>query len=128
MRRLLPVAAAALLWAAPAQAFTKQTGTRTMSDGTSIAYDVYEPSGSAPAGGRPGVMLLHGLGGSKDDMAPLAQILAAHGYAVLAYSARGEGTSTGNHIFWVFGQAGQPAVRGCAPAGLGGCLATGLWN
>ncbi|MFL5928008.1 MAG: alpha/beta hydrolase family protein [Gaiellaceae bacterium] len=96
MRRLLPVAAAALLWAAPAQAFTKASGTRTMSDGTSIAYDVYRPSGSAPAGGRPGVMLLHGLGGSKDDMAPLAQILAAHGYAVLAYSARGEGTSTGN--------------------------------
>ena len=96
MRRLLPVAAAALLWAAPAQAFTKETGTRTMSDGTSIAYDVYEPSGTPPAAGRPGVVLLHGLGGSKDDMAPLAQILAAHGYAALAYSARGEGTSTGN--------------------------------
>jgi dienelactone hydrolase len=88
--------AAALLWAAPAQAFTKQTGARTMSDGTSIAYDVYRPSGGAPAGGWPGVVLLHGLGGSKDDMAPFAQILAAHGYAALAYSARGEGTSTGN--------------------------------
>jgi esterase/lipase len=96
VRRLLPVVAAALLWAAPAQAFTKQTGTRTMSDGTSIAYDVYKPNGSAPAGGRPGVVLLHGLGGSKDDMVPLAEILAAHGYAALAYSARGEGTSTGN--------------------------------
>src|SRR3954451_23739220 len=68
---------------------------RTMSDGTSIAYDVYEPSGGAPAGGWPGVILLHGLGGSKDDMAPFAQIFAAHGYAALAYSARGEGTSTG---------------------------------
>jgi esterase/lipase len=85
-----------LLWAAPANAFTKQTGTRTMADGTSIAYDLYEPDGAAPAGGWPGVVVLHGLGGSKDQMAPVATVLAAHGYAALAYSARGQGTSTGD--------------------------------
>ena len=85
-----------LLWAAPANAFTKQTGTRTMADGTSIAYDLYEPDGSAPAGGWPGVVALHGLGGSKDQMAAVATVLAAHGYAALAYSARGQGTSTGD--------------------------------
>jgi esterase/lipase len=85
-----------LLWVAPANAFTKQTGTRTMADGTSIAYDLYEPDGSAPAGGWPGVVVLHGLGGSKDQMAPVATVLAAHGYAALAYSARGQGTSTGD--------------------------------
>src|SRR5437588_4454187 len=85
-----------LLWAAPAHAFAKQSGTRTMSDGTSIAYDLYEPDGTPPAGGWPGVIVLHGLGGSKDDMAPMGQLFAAHGYATLAYSARGEGTSTGN--------------------------------
>jgi alpha-beta hydrolase superfamily lysophospholipase len=96
VRRLLLVAVAALLWAAPAQAFTKQTGARTMTDGTSIAYDLYEPDGSAPTGGWPGVVVLHGLGGSKDDMAPIAEIFASHGYAALAYSARGQGTSTGN--------------------------------
>jgi esterase/lipase len=96
VKRLLLVVAAALLWVAPAQAFSKQTGTRTMSDGVAIAYDLYEPDGAAPAGGWPGVVVMHGLGGSKDDMAPLAQILAGHGYAALAYSARGEGTSTGN--------------------------------
>jgi esterase/lipase len=96
VKRLLVVVAAALLWVAPANAFTKQTGTQTMSDGTSIAYDLYLPDGAVPPGGWPGVMLLHGLGGSKDDMAPLAQILATHGYAALAYSARGEGTSTGD--------------------------------
>src|SRR4051794_8053768 len=67
-----------------------------MSDGTSIAYDLYTPDGTAPAGGWPGVVVLHGLGGSKDDMAALAQIFASHGYAALAYSARGQGTSTGN--------------------------------
>ncbi len=96
MRRLLIVVAAALLWAAPAQALTKQGGTRTMSDGTSIAYDLYQPGGAAPHGGWPGVLVLHGLGGSKDEVAPVAQILAAHGYAALAYSDRGSGTSTGN--------------------------------
>jgi ABC-2 type transport system ATP-binding protein len=96
VKRLLFVVALALLWAAPAQAFTKQTGTRTMADGTSIAYDLYEPDGAAPAGGWPGVVLLHGLGGSKDDVAAFAEVFASNGYAALAYSARGQGTSTGN--------------------------------
>ena len=90
------IAALLLLWAAPANAFTKQTGTRTMADGTSIAYDLYEPDGTAPSGGWPGVVVLHGLGGSKDQMAPVATVLAAHGFASLAYSARGQGTSTGD--------------------------------
>jgi esterase/lipase len=96
VRRLVVIAALLLLWAAPANAFTKQTGTRTMADGTSIAYDLYEPDGTAPSGGWPGVVVLHGLGGSKDQMAPVATVLAAHGYAALAYSARGQGTSTGD--------------------------------
>jgi fermentation-respiration switch protein FrsA (DUF1100 family) len=88
--------AAALLWVAPAQAFTKQTGTRTMSDGTSIAYDLYEPDGTAPAGGWPGVVVLHGLGGSKDSVASVATVFVSQGYATLAYSARGHATSTGD--------------------------------
>jgi esterase/lipase len=83
------------LWAAPAQA-AKQTGTRTMADGTVIAYDLYLPDGAMPAGGWPGVVVLHGLGGSKDEVAPVAQVFASHGYAALAYSDRGSGTSTGN--------------------------------
>src|ERR1700709_1565070 len=66
-----------------------------MADGTAIAYDVYTPAGTAPAGGWPGVVVLHGLGGSKESVAPIAQIFAAHGFAALAYSARGSGTSTG---------------------------------
>ena len=50
-----------------------------MADGTSIAYDLYEPDGTAPAGGWPGVVVLHGLGGSKDSVASIAQVFAAHG-------------------------------------------------
>lgn len=83
------------MWAAPAQA-AKQTGTRTMADGTVIAYDLYLPDGTMPAGGWPGVVVLHGLGGSKDDVAPVAQVFASQGYAALAYSDRGSGTSTGS--------------------------------
>ena len=96
MKRVLLVAVAGLLWAAPAQAFSKQTGTRTMSDGTSIAYDLYEPDGAGPTGGWPGVVVLHGLGGSKDSMAAVATVFVSQGYAALAYSARGHATSTGD--------------------------------
>ncbi len=95
VRRLLFVAAAALLWVAPAQAFSKQTGTQTMSDGVGIAYDLYEPDGAAPAAGWPGVIVMHGLGGSKDDMGTVADAFVSHGYAVLAYTDRGHGTSGG---------------------------------
>jgi predicted acyl esterase len=95
VRRLLLVTAVALLWVAPAQAFSKQTGTRTMTDGVQIAYDLYEPDGAAPAGGWPGVIVMHGLGGSKDDMGTIATAFVSHSYAVLAYTDRGHGTSGG---------------------------------
>lgn len=95
VKGLILVAAAALLWASPAAAFSKQSGVRTMSDGVGIAYDLYEPDGAAPAGGWPGVVVLHGLAGSKDDMAAIAAPFASNGYAVLAYTARGHGTSGG---------------------------------
>jgi predicted acyl esterase len=96
LRRIAFIAVALLLWAAPAQAFTKKTGTQAMSDGVTLAYDLYEPDGAAPAGGWPGVIVLHGLGGTKDSMAVVAGTFADHGYAALAYSSRGHGTSLGN--------------------------------
>jgi fermentation-respiration switch protein FrsA (DUF1100 family) len=95
-RRVLVLVALFLLWSAPASAFSQETGFRTMSDGTSIAYDLYLPNGAMPAGGWPGVVVLHGLGGSKDSMASVAQVFVSHGYAALAYTSRGHGTSTGN--------------------------------
>jgi dienelactone hydrolase len=96
LRRFVLIVALLLVWAAPANAFSKRTGAQTMSDGTSIAYDLYEPDGAAPAGGWPGVVVLHGLGGSKDSMAAVAQVFASNGYAALAYTSRGHGTSTGD--------------------------------
>ena len=43
----------------------------------------------------PAVVLAHGFGGSKDAVADQARLLAEQGFAVLAYSARGFGGSTG---------------------------------
>ncbi|MFE2448528.1 alpha/beta fold hydrolase [Streptomyces sp. NPDC059426] len=52
----------------------------------------YFTSGS---GRRPAVLLAHGFGGSKDDVRERAEGLARDGYAVLTWSARGFGRSTG---------------------------------
>ncbi|MEU4873368.1 alpha/beta fold hydrolase [Streptomyces sp. NPDC021608] len=50
---------------------------------------------SGGPGRRPAVLLAHGFGGSKDDVRPQAEKLARDGYAVLTWSARGFGRSTG---------------------------------
>ncbi|MEU6660821.1 alpha/beta fold hydrolase [Streptomyces sp. NPDC046821] len=51
---------------------------------------------TTPGGGRrPAVLLAHGFGGSKVDVRAQAESLARDGYAVLTWSARGFGRSTG---------------------------------
>ncbi|MFJ4421311.1 alpha/beta fold hydrolase [Streptomyces bobili] len=50
---------------------------------------------SGDSGRRPAVLLGHGFGGTKDDVREQAEDLAADGYAVLTWSARGFGRSTG---------------------------------
>ncbi|MFE9773069.1 alpha/beta fold hydrolase [Streptomyces sp. NPDC005931] len=50
---------------------------------------------TAGPGRRPAVLLGHGFGGSKDDVRRQAEDLARDGYAVLTWSARGFGRSTG---------------------------------
>ncbi|MTE20693.1 alpha/beta fold hydrolase [Streptomyces sp. TRM43335] len=47
------------------------------------------------AGRRPAVLLAHGFGGDKTDLRGRAEELARAGYAVLTWSARGFGASTG---------------------------------
>ncbi|MGW7430168.1 alpha/beta fold hydrolase [Streptomyces sp. NPDC054861] len=54
----------------------------------------YFTAGS-PSERRPAVLLGHGFGGSKDDVRAQAETLARDGYAVLTWSARGFGASTG---------------------------------
>ena len=52
----------------------------------------YKPVGRGRA---PAIMLGHGFGGSKHEVAAEARALARAGYAVLAWTARGFGRSTG---------------------------------
>ncbi|HRW19544.1 MAG TPA: alpha/beta fold hydrolase [Dermatophilaceae bacterium] len=50
---------------------------------------------AAPAAPRPAVLLAHGFGGSRADLDGRARELAAAGYVVLGYTARGFGLSGG---------------------------------
>jgi pimeloyl-ACP methyl ester carboxylesterase len=95
IRRLLLVALAALAFAAPASAFSKENGTQAMDDGVAIAITRYTPDGTTPAGGWPGVLVLHGLAGTRGTVEAISSAFATAGYAVLAYDARGHGASEG---------------------------------
>ncbi|WP_198601420.1 alpha/beta fold hydrolase [Streptomyces sp. MH60] len=67
---------------------------RVMAVGDGVRLDTsYFTAGSG--GRRPAVLLAHGFGGSKDDVRQQAEDLARDGYAVLTWSARGFGESTG---------------------------------
>ncbi|MFK0151670.1 CocE/NonD family hydrolase [Streptomyces sp. NPDC090499] len=109
-------------------------------DGVRLDTSFFTTSGT---GRRPAVLLAHGFGGSKDDMRTEAEDLARDGYAVLTWSARGFGRSTGKIglndpkgevadvsrlIDWLAGQpqvqldkAGDPRV-GMAGGSYGGAI------
>ncbi len=61
-------------------------------DGVRLDTSFFTSGGS---GRRPAVLLGHGFGGTKDDVRQQAEELARDGYAVLTWSARGFGKSTG---------------------------------
>ncbi|HVT66370.1 MAG TPA: alpha/beta fold hydrolase, partial [Trebonia sp.] len=58
----------------------------------SLDATFFTPSGT---GRVPAILLAHGFGQTKDDMVPEAETLARSGFAVLTWSARGFGNSTG---------------------------------
>jgi predicted acyl esterase len=101
---LIVIAALALAAPAPAAAFSKTDLTIRMSDGVDIAATYYVPDGAPPAAGRPGVIMLHGLGESRTDgdnavgvsLNDMAErYVVPQGYAVLTLDARGHGASGG---------------------------------
>jgi ABC-2 type transport system ATP-binding protein len=109
MRRLLAVAAligGALLaggTVAPVPpAYAEDQVTETVltvagtpeADGRSVSLDVTVMT-TDPAVARPGIVLAHGFGGTKDDVADTARTLAEDGYAVITFTARGFGASGG---------------------------------
>jgi predicted acyl esterase len=93
---LLLVVAIVCTGAATAPGFARADHTLVMGDGVPLAATFYTPDGTPPQGGWPGVLLLHGLGGDRTQVNPLAeQFLAPYGYAVLTVDARGHGGSGG---------------------------------
>ncbi|MFD0111092.1 alpha/beta fold hydrolase, partial [Streptomyces sp. NPDC127164] len=101
-RRML-AAAAAVVVLAGAGTWTAVAGDdpppvhrsdRVVAVGDGVRLDTsYFTAGSD--GRRPAVLLAHGFGGSKADVRGQAEDLARDGYAVLTWSARGFGESTG---------------------------------
>ncbi|MGW3120155.1 CocE/NonD family hydrolase [Streptomyces sp. NPDC001107] len=101
-RRLLAAGAAVVVlagagtWTAVAsddKAPVQRTDRIMAMDGVRIDTSYFTP---ASTGGRhPAVLLAHGFGGSKQDVRQQAEDLAQDGYAVLTWSARGFGKSTG---------------------------------
>jgi predicted acyl esterase len=102
--RLRPLAvlaafAVALAAAGHAAAFTKTDGSVVMDDGVKIATTLYLPDGTPPTAGRPGIVMLHGIGGSRRYMNLLAEAFFVNqGYAVLTYDVRGHGESGGGVV------------------------------
>jgi alpha-beta hydrolase superfamily lysophospholipase len=104
---VLLAACVLLLFPGPASAATPQQLTIVDSAGLKLACSLVEPDGAPPAGGWPGVILFHGLGGKHQDMEPIAtQFLAPAGYAALECDARGHGASQG-----LFGLDGSRDVQ-----------------
>jgi len=108
VRRFLVVFAVALTALAPAGRaaagdFTQTDTKLTMSDGVKIAVSYFEPRGTPPSTGWPAVVLLHGLGQTRNtsdfvNWSPnlMAQrFFAPDGYAVLTFDARAHGESGG---------------------------------
>ena len=85
-------------------AFSKVDRQIQTSDGVQLMTTYYVPDGPKPAGGWPAVMLLHGLGETRNDPTNAIGIstnqiaetqLVPQGYAALTFDARGHGESGG---------------------------------
>ncbi|APU14202.1 MULTISPECIES: alpha/beta fold hydrolase [Actinoalloteichus] len=96
---VLLISAGFLLW--PREDAVPEVGARDLTlelpagpgDAARVSIDatLYTPE-RTPA---PAILLAHGFGGSKADLAEQARGLTERGFVVLAYSARGFGASTG---------------------------------
>ena len=62
---------------------------------THLAARLWVPAGCPPAGGCPGVVVVHGFGVTKETSFADARDLASRGLYVLAYDVRGQGQSGG---------------------------------
>lgn len=93
IQRLLAALALGCAGLMPVTAHAESVITKavTTTPGISIDTSLYIPS-KTPA---PAILIAHGFGGSKDSVASDAQYFVSKGYAVLTWTARGFGKSTG---------------------------------
>jgi 2-hydroxy-6-oxonona-2,4-dienedioate hydrolase len=94
MRRLVPVALAALLVAAIGAiwAFYRAdlaSARRSLAAGSRIADTACGPLEYARSGSGPAVLLVHGAGGGYSQVAPLAELLARSGFTAISVSRFG---------------------------------------
>ncbi|WP_149827503.1 alpha/beta fold hydrolase [Streptomyces tailanensis] len=103
-RRTVAAAAAVVVlagagtWTATAsdEAVPVKRTDQAMTVGDGVRLDTsYFTAGAGDDDRRPAVLLGHGFGGDKEDVRSQAEDLARDGYAVLTWSARGFGESTG---------------------------------
>ncbi|GAA2718410.1 alpha/beta fold hydrolase [Micromonospora olivasterospora] len=100
---VVALVAAAALWAArPERAgFRTESALLTVRSGPAgdepvdLDTTFYLPEGASAGHRVPAVLLAHGFGGTKDSVRSDAEDLAARGYAVLTWTARGFGRSGG---------------------------------
>jgi predicted acyl esterase len=69
--------------------------TITLRDGVIIDALKFVPQGTAPAGGWPTVIMVHGYGDNKETLAGFCQAQAEYGYYTMTFSMRGQGNSGG---------------------------------
>src|SRR4051795_11302692 len=58
-----------------------------------VVGDLYRPASATKSNPAPAILTTNGFGGSKDDQADTAKVLASRGYVVLSYSGLGFGGS-----------------------------------
>ena len=93
---VLVVVAGVITWAVwPADPGYTTRDARLPVNGVTLDTRFYLPKGASASGKVPALLLGHGFGGTKESVSDDAKDLAARGYAVLTWSARGHGTSTG---------------------------------
>lgn len=99
MAAAVAVLAGAGVWTATASddapAVRRADSVLPMDGGARIDTSYFTADTGGSGGRRPAVLLAHGFGGSKQDVRQQAEDLARNGYAVLTWSARGFGESTG---------------------------------
>jgi pimeloyl-ACP methyl ester carboxylesterase len=89
---ILVASVIALVASGRASALTRQDLMLHMDDGVDLGATLYEPTlGQAP---HPAIVMLHGLGGTRQDLDAIAQRFAST-FVVLTFDARGHGQSGG---------------------------------